>query len=142
MAGSMQTEPFWRSVGPWLAAVGAALMFVNAGRAYADPAAFALYLGLPLSDPGDARLVHVYASRALFIGLAIAALLAARLGRALAIVALAAIVMPVGDAWLTAQAGAPAGTVARHVGIAAFLIVTGALLARGSCPTPRPPAVR
>jgi hypothetical protein len=117
-----------------MAAAGAALMFVNAARAFADAAGFAAYLGLPLADPTDAGIVHVYALRALFIGILIAALLAFRLRRALAVVAFAAIVMPIGDALLTTRAGASTATVARHVGIAIFLLAAGTLLAR----RPRP----
>ena len=58
-----------RSLGFCLAALGGLLMAVNGVRAFVDPAAFAIYLGLPLGAPGDAALVHVYGLRALFIAL-------------------------------------------------------------------------
>lgn len=128
-------KPFWRAAGPWMAAAGAALMFFNTARAFADPGGFARYLGMPLADLADAGLVNVYALRALFVGVLVILLLAAREGRALALLAFAAVVMPVGDAVLTFQAGAPAATVARHIGIALFLLATGILLWRGRFPS-------
>lgn len=120
----------WRAVAPWLAAAAALLQFVNAARAFADPAGFAAYLGLPFTDPGAAALVRVYALRALFIGSIVVALLATRQRRALFWVALLATIMPVGDALLSAQAQAPGATVARHIGIAIYLLVTSWLFHR------------
>lgn len=128
----IEDEPrWWRSVGPWMAAAGAALMFVNAARAFADPTAFAAYLGLPLAAAADVGLVHVYSLRALFIGLLVAGLLATRQRSALVLLAGAAVVMPVGDALLTASAGAPTSTIVRHLLIAAFLLATALVLRRG-----------
>lgn len=126
-----RTAPrYWRSAGVWMAALGGLLMLVNAARAFADPDGFARYLGLPLAARGDAGLVHVYGLRALFIGLLVGALLLLRERGALWIVAAIAIVMPVGDALLTAQAGAPVSTIGRHIAIAIFLGVTALLLRR------------
>lgn len=123
-------KPFWRSIGVWMAAAAALLMFVNAARAFGDPSAFSAYLGLPITDPAQSGFVLVYALRAAFIGLAVVLLLYARERRALGLFALAAVVMPVGDAWLTAAADAPAATIGRHVAIAAFLLVAAVLLLR------------
>lgn len=122
--------PYWRSAGIIMTALGGTLMLANAVRAGIDPTGFAAYLGLPLQDAADASLVHTYALRALFIGLLVFALLAMRQRAALAALAFAAVVMPVGDAWLAASAGAPGATVARHVGIALFLLVAGLFLRR------------
>lgn len=130
MATDTRQHAFWRSPGSWMVAAGAVLMFVNAARAFASPEAFAGYLGLPLVSAADAGLVYVYGLRALFIGLLAAVLLGARAPRALSLLALTAIVMPVGDAWLTFQAGASAATVGRHIGIAVFLATAGVLLLR------------
>ena len=116
-----------RSLGFCLAALGGLLMAVNGVRAFVDPAAFAIYLGLP----GDAALVQVYGLRALFIALLVAALLVTRQRRALALLSACAVVMPVGDALLTSAAGAPAGTVLRHAAIALYLLVTALVLWRG-----------
>lgn len=125
-----QSRPFWRSAGVIMTALGGTLMLVNAVRAGLNPDAFATYLGLPLQDAADAGLVQIYALRALFIGVLVFALLAMRQRAALAALAFAAILMPLGDAWLAAGAGAPGGTVARHIGIALFLFVAAVLLRR------------
>ena len=103
-------------------------MLVNTVRAFADPAGFAAYMGLPLTDPANHAFVQVYALRALFLGLCALALLFRRDTRALAVFALVAIVMPVGDALLTASYGAPITTIARHAATAIVLAVTAFLL--------------
>ena len=126
----MTAPPLMRSLGGWMVAAGGALMLVNAARAFNDPAAFAIYLGLPLAAPQDGVLIHVYALRALFIGIVVIGLLIARQRLALAVVAAAAVIMPVGDAILTHYAGAAMPTVLRHVGIAVFLAVAAVALAR------------
>lgn len=125
----MTAPPLMRSLGGWMAVAGGALMIVNAARAFNDPVAFATYLGLPLAAPQDAVLIHVYGLRALFIGIVVIGLLIARQRLALAVVAAAAVIMPVGDALLTHEAGAAMPTVLRHVGIAAFLAVAAVALA-------------
>ena len=117
-----------KSVGFWMVALGGLLMAVNSVRAFNDPAAFATYLGLPLAAPGDAALIHIYALRALFIAALVAALLVTRQRRALALLSACAVLMPVGDAMLTSAAGAPMGTVLRHVSIAIYLLVTAFVL--------------
>ncbi len=125
-------DRFWRNPGTWMAAIAAGLMFLNTARALTDPVGFSAYLGLPLAEGASAGFVQVYALRALFLGLFAGALLLTRQRRALSLFALVAVVMPVGDALLTAQAGAPPGTVARHGAIALFLLATGLLLRRGA----------
>lgn len=117
-----------KSAGFWMVALGGLLMAVNSVRASNDPAAFATYLGLPLAAPGDAALIHIYALRALFIAALVAALLITRQRRALALFSACAVIMPVGDALLTSAAGAPMGTVLRHVAIAIYLLVTALVL--------------
>ena len=126
----MNPTNFWSSPGVWIAAAGGVLMLINTVRALQAPAPFATYLGLPLADPRDAGLIRVYALRALFIALTLAILLALRDARTLGLVSLAAVLMPVGDAVLTARAGAPRATVIRHVVIAVALAAAAALLLR------------
>ena len=122
-----------KSLGFWMVALGGLLMAVNSVRAFNDPSAFATYLGLPLAAPGDAALVHIYALRALFIALLVAALLVSRQRRALALLSACAVAMAVGDALLTSAAGAPTATVQRHTAIAIYLLVTAfALWPRGA----------
>jgi hypothetical protein len=106
----------------------AAYMMFNAVQAWTDPQIFAVRLGLPLASPAGDDWVRIYALRAAFIALALAALLLARQWRALSLFGLAAVAMPLGDAWLTYVAGAGAATVGRHVLIAAFVAVAAVLL--------------
>ncbi len=127
-----EASAFWSLPGVWMAVAGAAFMLFNAVRSWKAPQAFATYLGLPLADDRDSPLVRVYALRALFIGIAFVALLVVHDIRALCYVVFAAIPMPIGDAWLTSRGGAKRATVARHIAIAAFLLVAGALLVRVS----------
>ncbi len=128
MAATTSTSGYWLRVSSVLVALMGLYMLVNAGRAFADPAGFAAYMGLPLSDPANHAFVQVYALRALFLGLCVLALLFRRDTSALAVFALVAIVMPVGDAMLTAANGAPIEIVARHAGTAIVLAVTASLL--------------
>ena len=120
----------WRSVGYWMAALIVVLMAVNAVRAFADPAGFATYLGLPLTDPKDTGFVNVYGLRAAFLGLFAAILLIQQDLNALKWFALAAVIMPIGDAYLVSNAGAPTSTFVRHVAIAIYLVATFYMLHR------------
>lgn len=122
----------WRSVGIWMAALLAVSMAINTYRAFADPAGFATYLGLPLTDPRDIGMVHIYGLRAAFLGLFAAVLIARGDVETLKLFALAALVMPIGDALLTYNAGAPMATVVRHVGYVVFLALTAFFLHRWS----------
>jgi Domain of unknown function (DUF4267) len=125
-----QASPYWRRPAILMVLLAAGLMFVNAARAFADPIGFAIYLGLPIAEPSASGFVLVYGVRALFIGALAAALLVTRQVRALTWFAATATIMPVGDAILTAQAGAPGGTIGRHIAIAVFLLLTAWLLSR------------
>lgn len=124
-----QSAP-WRSVGVWMAAALAMSQIINAVRAAMDPAGFATYLGLPLASAADAGIVHVYALRALFLGLFALFLVLKREFSVLKWFALIAVLMPLGDLLLTSRSGAPTATVARHAGYIVFIIVTFALLHR------------
>lgn len=128
MASAASTSGYWLRVSSVLVAVMGVYMLVNTVRAFADPAGFAAYMGLPLSDTANHAFVQVYALRALFLGLCVLALLFRGDIRALAVFALVAVVMPVGDAVLTAANGAPIATVARHAATAIVLALTAFLL--------------
>ncbi len=121
---------YWRRPAILMVLLAAALMFVNAARAFANPSGFATYLGLPIDDASANGFVLVYGVRALFIGVLAATLVITRQIRALAWFAGVAVIMPVGDAILTAQAGAATSTIGRHVAIAVFLLATSLLLSR------------
>ena len=113
-----------RTTGFWLAAAVAVLQGVNAIRTVLDPTGFATYMGLPADQPSALSWVQVYGLRAGFIALLTAVLLARSEFAALRWMALAALLMPIGDAWLAADAGAGLPIVGRHLGIALFLLVT------------------
>ena len=119
---------FWTRPSTWLVVLLGGYMFLNTARAFLDPAGFATYMGLPLTDPANHGFVQVYALRAAFLGLCAFGLLWLRDIRALAVFALMAVVMPVGDAILTASNHASPLIVARHGASAILLAVTAWLL--------------
>ncbi|MBI1250482.1 MAG: DUF4267 domain-containing protein [Alphaproteobacteria bacterium] len=115
-------------IGLGMAGLMALFMALNTVRALIQPEGFAGYLGAPLADPRDIGFVHVYAFRAAFLALLAGALVMRRDIATLRIVALAALVMPLGDAWVSWRLDAPTATVARHLVIAAFLVATWVVL--------------
>jgi hypothetical protein len=119
-----------RTAGFWLAALIAALQGVNAVRTAVDPQGFAAYMGLPVDQLSALGWVQVYGLRAGFIALLTAVLLARREFAALRWMALAALLMPLGDAWLALNAGAATPIIARHLAIALFLLVAAYFLER------------
>ena len=114
----------------WLAAAIAVLQGVNAVRTVLDPQGFATYMGLPVDQPSAVSWVQVYGLRAGFIALLTAVLLARCDFAALRWMALAALLMPLGDAWLTAGAGTGLPIIGRHLAIALFLLVASHFLGR------------
>lgn len=131
MSDSTRSIP-WRKIGFGCAIVMGLAQASSALRAFADPVAFSVYMGLPIASPEQAGFVIVYALRTTFIAaLAFYLALTGRL-RALAVIAAIAMVLPVGDAWLSAQAGADNTIVYRHIAIAVFLAFTAIMLFRDS----------
>ena len=118
----------WLKPSTWLVLLLGLYMLVNTARVAIDPIGFAAYMGLPLADARDTAFVFVYALRAAFLGLFALALLWHGDARALALFATVALVMPIGDAALTALHGAPPLTVARHAATAILLAITATLL--------------
>lgn len=123
----------WTRPSTWLVVALGAFMLLNTARALLDPVGFAVYMGLPLTDPSNHAFVQVYALRAAFLRLCAFGLLWLRDIRALAVFALAALVMPIGDALLTASNHAPPLIVARHGATAVVLAVTAWLLFNRAC---------
>lgn len=121
-----------RTAGFWLAAAIAALQGVNAVRTALDPQGFASYMGLPVDRPSALDWVQDYGLRAAFIALLTTVLLARSEFAVLRWMALIALSMPLGDAWLTASAGAGAPIVGRHLAIALFLLVAAHFLGRAA----------
>lgn len=128
----MQTAPRsgWRSVGLWMSGLIAAMMLFNAWQASVDPVAFAARFGLAGAADANSGFVQVYASRALFLALATAVLLATRQWRGLMWFAIVAMVMPIADALQVASAGGPSAIVGRHIAITVYLAITAYLLHR------------
>lgn len=120
----------WLSLGAWLAVALAGLMIVNTVRAFVEPVAFAAYMGLPLADAGNAGFVEIYGLRAAFLGLFALVLLWRTDMFALGAFAAVAVLMPLGDAYLAAQAGAPLAIVGRHLFSAAILILMAVVTRR------------
>jgi Domain of unknown function (DUF4267) len=120
----------WRSVGVWLAVILIGYLFFNVLRATLNPHDFAVYYGLPLSDPANDAFVYVYALRTLFLGLFGVALLVGRNFKTLALYILIAVVMPIGDAMLVTFKGASLDTIIRHVLVVGVVLLTWFLLRR------------
>jgi hypothetical protein len=119
-----RATPALRTIGFWLAVPMAALQGLNVGRVLLDPVGFAAYIGVPLENPADIAWVQVYGLRTAFITLLATFFLIRRDLNALKWMALAAVVMPLGDALIANQSGASASTVVRHLMIAGYLVVT------------------
>jgi hypothetical protein len=110
----------------------AAYMMFNAAQAWIDPQAFASRLGLAAAASDSEAWVRIYALRAAFIALVLSGLALSRLWRAMFLLSVAALIMPLGDALLTFAAGAPVAVIGRHLMIAAVIAVSAALLAQAA----------
>jgi hypothetical protein len=121
---------FTKSVGFWMAIVMILSQLINALRAFSDPVSFAVYMGLPLANQLDDGFVEVYGLRALFLGVFATVLVYTKQIRALSLLALFAVIMPIGDVILVWQAGAPASVIVRHVVIGMFLFAAWYFISR------------
>jgi Domain of unknown function (DUF4267) len=122
----------WGRSGVALAVLMAGYMLHNTVQAWSGPVAFADRLGLPVVAAETEAWVRVYALRAAFIALLLGGLVFARQWRALFLFALAALIMPLGDAWLTFNAGAPAATYGRHIALIGVIALAAILLAQAA----------
>ncbi|MEP1142117.1 MAG: DUF4267 domain-containing protein [Henriciella sp.] len=123
-------KSIFKTVGFWIAALMAVLQALNAIRAFSAPVSFADYMGLPLAHASDVGFVYVYGLRAAFISLLVILFLTVRRFDALAWTAVAALLMPVGDALLAQSAGASSITVFRHAAIAVYVVIAFFILRR------------
>lgn len=121
-----------KTAGFWLAAIMGIMQALNAVRALIDPVAFSAYMGLPLEDSADVGFVLVYGLRTAFIAILIGVFLLLKRLDALAWMALVALLLPIGDAWLATQSGASAAIIARHVAIAVYLLIAFVFLRRAA----------
>lgn len=121
---SSSSRPVLRTFGFWLSVPLALLQAVNVARALSDPTGFATYYGVPVSGADAVAWVQVYALRTAFVAGLVAIFLVRRDLRALFWTAVAALILPLGDAWLTHQTGAASSIVARHLAIEGYLVLT------------------
>ncbi|WP_419317794.1 DUF4267 domain-containing protein [Caulobacter sp. ErkDOM-E] len=121
---SPSRRPVLRTFGFWLSVPLALLQAVNVARALSDPTGFATYYGVPVSGADAVAWVQVYALRTAFVAALVAIFLVRRDLRALFWTATAALILPLGDAWLTHTTGAASSIVARHLAIEGYLALT------------------
>lgn len=113
------SSPFYTFSGFWLSLLMSLLMYVNALRTAVNPVGFSRYMGLPVSEPSAVPWVRVYGLRALFIGLLVTYFMVRLDPANLQWIAVLAIPMALGDAWLVHQAGGKSA--GRHLLIAVIL---------------------
>lgn len=118
------TRPVTRTIGFWMAVPIAALQALNVVRAVTDPVGFAAYMGAPLAAAPDAAWVMIYGLRTAFIALLVTILLVRRDLNALKWTALAALPLPLGDAWVAFQVDADTATLMRHGAIGLYVVLT------------------
>ncbi|MEL7452549.1 MAG: DUF4267 domain-containing protein [Pseudomonadota bacterium] len=118
------SAPSFKHPALWLALVMGVFQIVNFGRTLIDPASFSDYMGLPIGAGGPEGFVYVYGLRSLFIGLVVLVFVMRRSISALLVMALAALILPLGDAWLVYDVGGPTATVVRHLVIAVYIFIT------------------
>lgn len=111
-----------------LVALMAILQGLYGVYAYVDPTGFAALRGTELATSEDIDWVIIYGSRTIFVSLTVALLLVYKQFNILMWVALIGVVMPVTDAWLAFQAGAPNPVVLKHVATVIYLLITFAVL--------------
>jgi hypothetical protein len=102
----------------WLALAMGLFQIINFTRAFLDPVSFADYMGLPIGTDGADGFIYVYGLRSLFIGLVVIGFVMQRSVSPLLLMAVSALILPLGDAWLVHNAGGSAATIARHLLIA------------------------
>jgi hypothetical protein len=122
--------PITRSIGFWMACAMAASQGVNALRAFLDPQGFASYMGVPSQAAALHGWVQIYGLRAAFIALIVSVFPMRKELLPLKRMAICALFLPLGDAWVAAQAGAPSAIIGRHLAIAVFLFFAVVMLAR------------
>ena len=118
----------WRFVGIAMTALLALAILASAARAFLDPTALALGMGLPLAAGAHDPFVGVYGIRSFALSLIALVLIWRGDLKALQVFVLVAALIPLGDAILVAGEGAPVLKVARHLGFVAFLLLDFAAL--------------
>ncbi len=125
---SQQLGKAWRRTGFWMSVPLALFQGLSAVSAFRNPDAFAAKFGAPLADAGDAAWVHVYGLRTAFIALLGTGLLLRRDLNGLKWALVVAPVMPLGDAYVASQAGAPLQVCVQHMVVALYVMLAAATL--------------
>ena len=123
-----------RSIGFWMALAMAASQGLNAVRAFRRSAGFChVYMGAPSSAAELSAWVQIYGLRAAFIALLVGVFLIRKEFSPLKWMAICALFLPLCDAWIAMQAGAPTSVLLPGtLGIAVFLAL-GRPDARSRC---------
>lgn len=126
------SESYWgpKSVTFWLVGVVTLLMLYLGVRGFIQPEAAIRDFGIPLHDTSDRYLVHIKADRDLFIGIFLLALMLLRMRKALLVLMLTSIFMPIIDAILVITNAVDKTPSWIHLITAVYVLVVGWMLYR------------
>jgi hypothetical protein len=126
------SKSYWgfKSVSFWLVGVVTLLMLFLGVKGFIVPEAAIRDFGIPLHDVSDKYLVHIKADRDLFIGIFLLALMVLRMRKAMLVVMLTSISMPIMDALLVLTNAVDKTPSWIHIGTAAYGLVVGWMLYR------------
>ncbi|WP_239616348.1 DUF4267 domain-containing protein [Cohnella mopanensis] len=114
----------------WLVGVVTLLMLYLGVRGFIQPEAAIRDFGIPLNDTADKYLVHIKADRDLFIGIFLLVLMVLRMRKALLVVMLTSILMPIVDAILVLTNAEDQTPSWIHIVTAIYGLVVGWMLYR------------
>ncbi|MFD0678369.1 MULTISPECIES: DUF4267 domain-containing protein [unclassified Paenibacillus] len=123
---------YWgpKSVTFWLVGVVTLLMLYLGIRGFIQPEAAIRDFGIPLHDTADRYLVHIKADRDLFIGICLLTLMVLRMRKALLVIMLTSILMPIVDAILVLTNAVDKTPSWIHIVTAVYGLVVGWMLYR------------
>ncbi|MBP1965692.1 DUF4267 domain-containing protein [Paenibacillus aceris] len=126
------SKSYWgpKSVTFWLVGVVTLLMLFLGVKGFIQPEAAIRDFGIPLHDVSDKYLVHIKADRDLFIGIFLLALMVLRMRKAMLVVMLTSILMPIIDALLVLTNAVDKTPSWIHIVTAIYGLVVGWMLYR------------
>lgn len=126
------SETYWgpKSVTYWLVGVVTLLMLFLGVRGFIQPEAAIRGFGIPLHDNADRYLVQIKADRDLFIGIFLLALMVLRMRKALLVIILTSILVPIIDAILVITNAVDKTPSWIHIITAVYGLVIGWMLYR------------
>ena len=124
--------PYWRSPVIWFATLMGVAIVALALRTMFDPVAVSVTFGLPMTTRSETSFVQVYGSRNLILGLLALTFIAARMGKATALVFASAALLPPIDMWIVISRIGVGPELTRHIIIFVVLLLLAALLWRRS----------